>query len=178
MQALAVGNDSGMCNADFASDAPCVIFPSIVGGYNMPGIMVQKDSYDRDEAQRERGVSVVNADNDCGMHKPGYPGDVVLCVVWVSVGVSGGLFFVFVMLSVLLSGSSKCQALWLAWTRKTQPIAHDADLVLRRCEPVFFVPVRLVTHDGYRDRLMWPCVAHCPIFEGYASRHAIHQLGP
>ena len=27
-----------------------VIFPSIVGGYNMPGIMVQKDSYDRDEA--------------------------------------------------------------------------------------------------------------------------------
>ena len=115
VQALAVGNDSGMCKADFASDAPCVIFPSIVGGYNMPGIMVQKDSHDRDEAHREGGVSVVNGDNDSGMHKPG---DDVLSVVWVSVGVSGGLLLAFVMLSVLLSGSSKCQALCLARTRK------------------------------------------------------------
>ena len=90
-----------MRKAEFASDAPCVVFPSIVGGYNMPGIMVQKDSYDRDVAQRERGVSVVNADNDSGMHKPGYPGDDVLSVVWVSVGDSGGLFFVSMILSVL-----------------------------------------------------------------------------
>ena len=31
---------SGMCKAGFASDdAPHVIFPSTVGGYNMPGIM-------------------------------------------------------------------------------------------------------------------------------------------
>ena len=34
VQALAGGNDSGMCKADFASDALWVIFPSIVGGYN------------------------------------------------------------------------------------------------------------------------------------------------
>ena len=44
---------SGMCNAEFASDdTPRVIFPSIVGGYNMPGIIVgmdQKDSNSSDE---------------------------------------------------------------------------------------------------------------------------------
>ena len=34
------------------------------------------------EAQRECGVSMVNADKDSGMHKPGYPGDDVLSVVW------------------------------------------------------------------------------------------------
>ena len=34
-----------------------VIFPSIVGGY-MPGTMVQKDSYDRDEAQIKRSELV------------------------------------------------------------------------------------------------------------------------
>ena len=34
------GDGSGMCKAEFASnDAPRVIFPSIVGGYNMPDIM-------------------------------------------------------------------------------------------------------------------------------------------
>ena len=51
----------------------------------MPGIMFgmdQKDSNSSDEAQRERGVSMVNADKDSGMHKPGYPGDDVLSVVW------------------------------------------------------------------------------------------------
>ena len=62
---------SGMCKAGFASDdAPRVIFPSIVGGYNMPGIMFgmdQKDSNSSDEAQRERGVSMVNTDKDSGM---------------------------------------------------------------------------------------------------------------
>ena len=26
-------------------------------------------------------------------------------------------------------------------------------------------------YDGYRDRVMWPCVAHCPIFEGYVTQH-------
>ena len=56
--------------------------------HKVPGIMVgmdQKDSYDRDEAQRERGVSTVNADNDSGMwHKPGYSGsDVFPSVVGV-----------------------------------------------------------------------------------------------
>ena len=56
--ALAVGNDSGMCKADFVGDARCAIFPSIVGGYNMPGIMVQKDSYDRDEAHIKRSELV------------------------------------------------------------------------------------------------------------------------
>ena len=51
----------------------------------MPDIMFgmdQKDSCDRDEAQRERGVSTVNADNDSGMwYKPGYPGDDVFLSV-------------------------------------------------------------------------------------------------
>ena len=49
---------SGMCKAGYASDdAPHVIFPSIVGGYNMPGIMFgidQKDSNSSDEVQIKR----------------------------------------------------------------------------------------------------------------------------
>ena len=49
---------SGMCKAGFASDdAPRVIFPSIVGGYNMPGIMFsvdQKDNNSSDEVQIKR----------------------------------------------------------------------------------------------------------------------------
>ena len=51
---------SGMCKdtIEHADDAPHVIFPSTVGGYNMPGTMVQKDSYDRDEAQIKRSELV------------------------------------------------------------------------------------------------------------------------
>ena len=49
---------SGMCKAGFASDdAPHVIFPSVVGRYNMPGIMVgmdQEDSNSSDEVQIKR----------------------------------------------------------------------------------------------------------------------------
>ena len=49
---------SGMCKAGFASDdASHVIFPSIVGRYNMPGIMFgvdQKDSNSSDEVQIKR----------------------------------------------------------------------------------------------------------------------------
>ena len=49
------GDGSGMCKAGFASDdAPHVIFHSIVGGYNMPGIMFGmdlKDSNSSDEVQ-------------------------------------------------------------------------------------------------------------------------------
>ena len=75
-----VDNGSVVCLAGCASDdALDSVLPSIVSGYNMPGIMVgmdQKGSYDRDEAQRERGVSTVNADNDSSIwYKPGYPGD-------------------------------------------------------------------------------------------------------
>ena len=35
----------------------------------MPGTMDQEDSYVRDDAQRKRGVSMVNADSDSGMYK-------------------------------------------------------------------------------------------------------------
>ena len=49
---------SGMCKAEYASDdAPHVISPSTVGGYNMPGIMFgmdQKDSNSSDEVQIKR----------------------------------------------------------------------------------------------------------------------------
>ena len=49
---------SGMCKAGFASDdVPRVIFPSTVGGYNMPGTMFgvdQKDSNSSDEVQVKR----------------------------------------------------------------------------------------------------------------------------
>ena len=65
------GDDgSGMCNAEIASDdAPHVIFPSIVGGYNMPGIMVgmdQKDSNSSDEVHIKCcKVSAVANDASC-----------------------------------------------------------------------------------------------------------------
>ena len=60
-----------MCTRlDFASDdAPRVIFPSIVGGYNMPGIMFgmdQKDNNSSDEVQiKRRNVTAVADDASC-----------------------------------------------------------------------------------------------------------------
>ena len=64
------GDGSGMCKAGFASDdAPHVIFPSIVGGYNMPGIMFgmdQKDNNRSDEVQIKRcNVTAVADDASC-----------------------------------------------------------------------------------------------------------------
>ena len=61
---------SGVCKAEFASDdAPHVIFPSIVGGYNMPGITLgidQKDSNSSNEVQIKRGsVTAVADDASC-----------------------------------------------------------------------------------------------------------------
>ena len=61
---------SGMCKAGFFSDdAPHVIFLSIVGGYNMPGIMFgmeQKDSNSSDEVQIKRcNVTAVAHDASC-----------------------------------------------------------------------------------------------------------------
>ena len=58
------------CKAGFASDdAHHVIFPSIVGGYNMPGIMFgmdQKDSNSSDEVQIKRcNVTAVADDASC-----------------------------------------------------------------------------------------------------------------
>ena len=47
--ALAVGNDSGICKADFVGDARCAIFPSIVGEYNMPGIMFGMDQTEQQQ---------------------------------------------------------------------------------------------------------------------------------
>ena len=77
--AVVADNGSGMCEDGFAGDdAPDAVFPSIVDKPKMTGTMDQKDGYVPDEAQRKRGVSVVNADNDSGMCKPGYSGDVVV----------------------------------------------------------------------------------------------------
>ena len=59
-----------MCKAGFTSDdAPHVIFPSIVGGYNMPGIMFgmdQKDNNSSNEVQVKRcNVTAVADDASC-----------------------------------------------------------------------------------------------------------------
>ena len=61
---------SGMCKAGFASDdAPRVIFPSLVGGYNMRGIMFgmdHKDDNSSDEVQIKRcSVTAVADDASC-----------------------------------------------------------------------------------------------------------------
>ena len=78
-------NGSGMCEDGFAGDdAPHTLFPLIVDKPKIIGTVDQKDGYVRDEAQRKRGVSAVNADNDSGMYKPGHSGDdVCLSVVGV-----------------------------------------------------------------------------------------------
>ena len=57
---------SGTCKAGFASDdAHRVIFSSIVGGYNMPG-MDQKDNNSSDEVQIKRcNVTAVADDASC-----------------------------------------------------------------------------------------------------------------
>ena len=59
-----------MCKAGLASeDAHRVIFPSIVGGYNMPGLMFgmdQKDSNSSDEVQTKCcNVTSVADDASC-----------------------------------------------------------------------------------------------------------------
>ena len=61
---------SGMRKAGCASDdAPRVIFPSIVGGYNMPGTMFgmdQKDNNRSDEVQNKRcNMTKVADDASC-----------------------------------------------------------------------------------------------------------------
>ena len=61
---------SGMCKAEYASDdALHVIFRSVVGRYNMLGIMFgmdQKDSSNSDEVQIKRcNVTVVADDASC-----------------------------------------------------------------------------------------------------------------
>ena len=79
-------NGSGMCEDGFAGDdAPHALSPSIADKPKIIGTMGKKDGYLRDEAQRKRGVSAVNTDNDSGMYKPGYSADDVFpCVVDVS----------------------------------------------------------------------------------------------
>ena len=63
-------NGSGMCKAGLAGkDALRAVFPSTVDKSKMPGTMDQEDSDVRDDAQRKRGVSMVNADSDSGMYK-------------------------------------------------------------------------------------------------------------
>ena len=60
---------SSMCKAGFASDdGPHVILPSIVGGYNMPGIifgMDQKDSNSSDVQVKRCNVTAVADDASC-----------------------------------------------------------------------------------------------------------------
>ena len=84
-------NGSSMCEDGFAGDdAPHALFPSIVDEPKIIGTMDKKDFYVREEAERKRGVSAVNTDNDSGMYKPGYSGDDDFpCVV----GVSGTSLF-------------------------------------------------------------------------------------
>ena len=58
MAAVIVDNSSGTCTPGCSGDdALPAVFPSIVGGYNMPGIkfgMDQKDSNSCDEVQSKR----------------------------------------------------------------------------------------------------------------------------
>ena len=113
MAAVVADNGSGTCNTEFAGDvAPRAVIPSIVDKPKMPGMMVgmeQKESNVGDDVQSKRGVSTVK-------HHIQHAGNGNGIVVCASVGVLGGPFLFFVMLSFLLSAGPKCQA---SWTRKT-----------------------------------------------------------
>ena len=57
IQTVVIDNGSRTVKAGFAGDdAPRVVFPSVVGRPRHQGVMVEKDYYVGDEAQRKRGI--------------------------------------------------------------------------------------------------------------------------
>ena len=64
VQAFAVGNDSGMCKADFAGyGEPLTVLLSIDDNRQMPGTMAQKCSNNSDEVQSKRRKMSVEDDD-------------------------------------------------------------------------------------------------------------------
>ena len=127
--ALVADHGSGMCKDGFVGDdAPCAVFPSIVGRPKMPGIMVgmdQNNSNVGDEVQCKRGVlkyPIEHGDNGSGMCKAGFAGEDAVDAVLPSI--VGGYNMPGIMFG-MEAHASDYDSSWLSNELQVDPIIDE-----------------------------------------------------